>query len=349
MYYIGLIISLEYQRMKNKNAQMNKQMQQTEIHAKVYFINIDQNQDGQRIDNFLLRQLKGVPKSRIYRLLRKGEVRVNKGRIKPDYKLKLDDVVRIPPVRVAQSLDQTLAIPTWLGKIIKQPIFEDEALLVINKPSGLAVHGGSGIAYGLIEAMRELRDDLPFLELAHRIDRETSGCVILAKSRKSLIHLHQQFSRVEGRVEKSYLAIVSGELEKVEMVQHALQVSRDSKGMKRVIIATDGQTAKSTFIPIQSVDHEILGAATYVRIQLETGRMHQARVHAASIDRPIIGDKLYGDWQLNRRMKPNGIKRCMLHAERYSLTHPDSGKLVQFTADVPQDFKRFIDLDRGHP
>ncbi|MEE9447761.1 MAG: RluA family pseudouridine synthase [Arenicellales bacterium] len=316
---------------------VNQNNNETNDFSQVSWQEIDEHSVGQRIDNFLMRILKGVPKSRVYRILRKGEVRVNKKRAKPDYKLKLGDQLRIPPIRVAQKNDNELILPAWVRAAIDQPIFEDEAMIAINKPSGLAVHGGSGIEFGLIEAMRQLKPDWPFLELVHRIDRETSGCILLAKSRTVLNELHTQFRREAGQVGKSYLALLSGDLSEITTVNSALLQSRDEKGMKRVNVDESGQSAKSTFMPLETFKQ-----ASYVRIQLYTGRMHQARVHAASLDLPILGDKIYGDWEANRAMKPLGVKRCMLHAERYQLNHPLTGKLVQFKAPMPEDFERAL-------
>lgn len=302
--------------------------------SQVSWVIVSEHQLGQRIDNFLFRHLKGVPKSRVYRILRKGEVRVNKSRIKPEYKLQVGDKIRIPPVRVAESNSQELDIPAWVRDAIKRPLFEDEALIVINKPSGLAVHGGSGVAFGLIEAMRQLEPDRPFLELAHRIDRETSGCIVLAKSRPVLNQLHEQFRREQGKMEKSYLAILSGTLKQVTTVNSALRQTRDAQGMKRMVVDSRGQAARSTFMPL-----ETFKMASYVRILLYTGRMHQARVHADSMALPILGDQLYGNWDINKQLRTMGVKRCMLHAERYQFDHPLSGKLLRLDAPLPKDFQ----------
>jgi 23S rRNA pseudouridine955/2504/2580 synthase len=305
--------------------------------SKVSMLEITEHQHGQRIDNYLFRLLKGVPKSRVYRLMRKGEVRVNKSRIKPDYKLQKGDVLRIPPIRITQQNPEDFVIPGWVQAAIQNPIYEDEALIVINKPPGLAVHGGSGIEFGLIEAMRQLKPDWPFLELVHRVDRETSGCVLLAKSRPALMQLHQQFRREEGQMEKVYLAVLAGTLESTITVNASLRQSRDSNGMKRMLVDKQGQTAKSTFMPL-----EIFDKFSYSRVLLYTGRMHQARVHAVSLGLPILGDKLYGDREINRKVRSAGVKRCMLHAERYQLNHPLSGKLIQLIAPLPKDFTDFL-------
>jgi len=296
-------------------------------------LEITEHQHGQRIDNYLFRLLKGVPKSRVYRIMRKGEVRVNKSRVKPDYKLQQGDMLRLPPVRATQAAPGEFLIPGWVQAAIEQPIFEDEALVVINKPPGLAVHGGSGIEFGLIEAMRQLKPHWPFLELVHRIDRETSGCILLAKSRPMLNQLHLQFRREEGQMEKAYLALLAGKLESTITVNARLKQTRDHKGMKRAMVDKQGQVAKSTFMPLEQFDD-----ISYARILLYTGRMHQARVHADSLGLPILGDSLYGDRERNRQVRTIGVKRCMLHAESYQLNHPQTGKLMQFNAPLPKDF-----------
>jgi 23S rRNA pseudouridine955/2504/2580 synthase len=316
---------------------MVNQNQEGKTYSQVSWLEITEHQHDQRVDNFLFRLLKGVPKSRVYRIMRKGELRVNKSRVKPDYKLQKGDMLRIPPIRVAQPGPGEFIIPGWVRTAIEHPVFEDEALVVVNKPPGLAVHGGSGIEFGLIEAMRQLKLDWPFLELVHRIDRETSGCILLAKSRPVLNQLHLQFRREEGQMEKSYLAVLSGKLEAVATVNAPLILSRDGNGMKRAIIDDQGRAAKSTFMPIEVYDE-----TSYARILLYTGRMHQARVHAAGLGLPILGDKLYGDREVNRVTRSIGVKRCLLHAERYQLNHPLSGELMQFNAPLPKDFSDVI-------
>lgn len=301
----------------------------------VSFVQIDENHHGQRLDNFLLNQLKGVPKSRIYRIVRKGEVRVNKGRVKPEYKLQSGDNVRIPPVRVASKQGDVASLPGRVRSALQTPIYEDQHIIALNKPSGLAVHGGSGTAFGVIEAMRFLYPDWPYLELAHRIDRQTSGCLLLAKSRIVLNHLHAQFRRESQQfIEKSYLAILSGEpLDEVKSVEAKIGQSRDANGIKKSKIDTQGQSAKSVFMPLQVNDK-----FSYVRITLKTGRMHQARVHAAFLSRPILGDSLYGNWERNKAAKSLGAKRCMLHSESYQFLHPVSLEVVKIKAPISDDF-----------
>ncbi len=301
----------------------------------VSFVQIDENNHGQRLDNFLLSQLKGVPKSRIYKIVRKGEVRVNKGRIKPEYKLQTGDTVRIPPVRVANKQGEVASLPGWVRNALQAPIYEDEHIIALNKPSGLAVHGGSGTAFGVIEAMRFLVPDRPFLELAHRIDRQTSGCLLLAKSRVVLNHLHEQFRRESQQLlEKSYLAILTGApLSEVRSVEEKIGQTRDKNGIKKGRVDAQGQQAKSVFMPLATQDHY-----TLVRIALKTGRMHQARVHAAFLDRPIVGDSLYGNWEQNKLAEALGVKRCLLHSESYQFTHPISEQLIKIKAPISEDF-----------
>ena len=282
---------------------MVNQNQSGDEFSQVSWVLVSEHQQGQRIDNFLFRHLKGVPKSRVYRIIRKGEVRVNKARIKPEYKLQCGDKIRIPPIRLAEPNRAEFEVPAWVRAAINKPLFEDEALIVINKPSGLAVHGGSGVAFGLIEAMRQLEPDRPFLELAHRIDRETSGCIVLAKSRPVLNQLHEQFRREQGKMEKSYLAILCGDLQQVTTVNAALRQTRDAQGFKRVVVDKQGQVARSTFMPLEAFER-----ASYARILLYTGRMHQARAHAESIALPILGDKLYGNWDANKQVRAMGVK-----------------------------------------
>ncbi len=296
---------------------------------------IDSCHAGQRLDNYLLSQLKGVPKSRIYKIVRKGEVRINKGRVKPDYKLQDGDVVRIPPVRVAQPNEAISHLPGWVRAAMLAPIFEDEHILAINKPSGLAVHGGSGNAYGVIEALRFLHPDWPFLELAHRIDRQTSGCLLLAKSRPVLNDLHTQFRREgESELEKTYLAFLTGApLSEVRSVTAHIAQARNAQGIKLAKIDPQGQSAKSVFMPLRSDKQH-----SFARIILHTGRMHQARVHAQFLQRPVLGDDLYGNWQANKAAQALGGSRCMLHSATYQFVHPVSGSTTKVKAPPSEDF-----------
>jgi 23S rRNA pseudouridine955/2504/2580 synthase len=307
----------------------------------VRHVTIDTGHAGQRLDNFLLTALKGVPRTHVYRLLRKGEVRVNKGRAKPDYRLEEGDVVRIPPVRQGESAGKHLAAEAaasgrfdWLHQRV---IYEDEHLLVLDKPAGLAVHGGSGVSVGLIEALRELRPQNPFLDLAHRLDRDTSGCLLLAKSRNTLVRLHDLLR--EGGVDKRYLALVQGTWQGgMRRVDVALEKNRPAAGERRVEAGDEGKESTSEFRPQEKFD-----GATLVEVRLLTGRMHQARVHAAHIGHPIAGDDKYGDRAFNHAMKAHGLNRLFLHAARLEFRHPLNGRKMRVEAPLPADLARPLD------
>lgn len=281
---------------------------------------VDDAHSGQRIDNFLIRYLKGVPKSRVYRLLRKGEVRVNKGRIKPDYKLKCGDLVRIPPVNRPASGDYARNRPDKrvLSDLKDRVIYEDERLLVINKPSGLAVHGGSGLDYGAIEAIRQLYPQCHQLELVHRLDRETSGCLIIAKKRSVLRHLHEQFRL--NQIKKRYVTLVSGSWPAdVTRVDAALLKNTLKSGERIVTVHPDGKPSSTLFKPLLRFAH-----ATFMEVELITGRTHQIRVHAAHAGHPLAGDEKYGNRGFNQNMKKVGLNRLFLHAKSLSIPLPSS-------------------------
>ena len=293
---------------------------------------------GQRIDNFLIRNLKGVPKSHVYRILRSGEVRVNSGRIKPDYRLVDGDKVRVPPVRVAtpeaRPPARSLALPV---------VFEDDALIVIDKPSGVAVHGGSGISFGVIESLRAERPKAKFLELAHRLDRDTSGLLMVGKKRTALVELHRMLR--DGEVRKDYVAIVKGrwkgEGRKIDVPLHKYVTA---EGERRVSVRDDGQQAISLFKPLAAGD-----TASMLDIRLMTGRTHQIRVHAAHVGHPILGDDKYGDFDLNRALVKQGVKRLFLHARQLSLSHPISGEPLAFVSPLPPEMQRFLDTHINAP
>lgn len=284
---------------------------------------------GQRIDNFLLRVCKGVPKTWVYRVIRKGEVRVNKGRIDADYKLQIGDVVRIPPVRVADK--PTTNVPK--SRAVTLPVvFEDEHLLVINKPAGLAVHGGSGISFGVIEQLRAAYPHQKFLELVHRLDRETSGLLILAKKRSALVNLHEQIRL--GQMDKRYYAILIGELrDKETHVKAPLYKFLTASGERRVQVDENGQPAHSRF----NVD-QVLNGYTAVRVKIYTGRTHQIRVHAASLGHAIVGDEKYGDFELNKTLRG----RMYLHAQELKIKHPASGEVLSLSSQLSVEFTNFI-------
>jgi 23S rRNA pseudouridine955/2504/2580 synthase len=304
-------------------------------------IQIDSEQSGQRIDNFLLRELKGVPKSRIYRLLRKGEVRVNGGRIGPTHRLVEGDEVRLPPVR--QGPEQVPSAPSsgLLRALEASVLFEDERLLVLNKPSGVAVHGGSGIEFGVIEALRVLRPQARSLELVHRLDRDTSGCLMIAKRRSMLRELHEALR--EGKVEKKYLALLVGKLPRGALpVELSLARQQLQGGERMVKVADSGKHARSVFRTLQRYP-----GATLAQIDIATGRTHQIRVHAAHIGHPVLGDDKYGDREENRRLRAAGLKRLFLHAHSLQVQRAD-GTQLHVQAPLSADLQDVLEhLSRG--
>lgn len=310
----------------------------------VQHLTIDDSHAGQRLDNFLLGFLKGVPRTHIYRLMRKGEVRLNKGRCHPDDRLKVGDIVRIPPVRLGSrpASDLGAAIETgrfdWLND---RALYEDEQLLIIDKPAGLAVHGGSGVSVGLIEALRGLRPHTPFLELVHRLDRDTSGCLLLAKSRAALLKLHASLR--DGGMDKHYLALVAGAWRGgVRQVEAALEKGRLAGGERHVQVGAAGKESSSDFTP-----REKFAQATLVEIHLHTGRTHQARVHAVHIGHPIGGDDKYGDRAFNQSLKQHGLDRLFLHAARVHYRHPLTERKMQVEAPLPAELMRVLNSLRA--
>lgn len=297
----------------------------------VQWVDIDAELEGQRIDNFLVTRLKGVPRSLIYRILRRGEVRVNRGRIKPSYRLQAGDQVRIPPLRVSETEEPVRPGRQTVNAVEAGILYEDAGLLVLNKPSGLAVHGGSGVNYGVIEALRAMRPDAPFLELVHRLDRETSGCLIIAKKRSHLRRLHAML-RPEGEegMEKYYLALVRGRWQGgTRTIDAPLRKNTLRSGERMVCVASDGKPSQSVFTPLVRY-----ADATLMQVRLLTGRTHQARVHAAHAGHPIAGDEKYGDETFNRTMAVRGLARLFLHAERLRFAHPGSGEPLEVSAPL---------------
>ena len=281
----------------------------------VRYIEIEEDQAGQRIDNFLRTALKGVPKSMIYRIIRKGEVRVNKKRIKPDGRIQGGDVVRIPPIRVSEPTDVPMVGKALLELLEQSILYESKALIVLNKPSGLAVHGGSGINLGLIEALRQLRPDERFLELVHRLDRDTSGCIMIAKKRSMLRHLHEALR--QSRVTKIYHALVVGRWEsKDSSVDAPLRKNELQSGERIVRVQRDGKDSLTRFKVLRRFGTQ----ATLVEAKPVTGRTHQIRVHTQFAGHPIIGDDKYGVESINRDMKKQGIKRLFLHSAMLEVT-----------------------------
>ena len=296
-------------------------------------VSIDGELAGQRIDNFLRRELPGVPKSRLYRLLRRGEVRVNGGRIRAEYKLQEGDEVRLPPVRIRAETGAPSAGLT--SRVADSVIFEDKRLLVIDKPSGIAVHGGSGISHGVIELLRHARPDLRDLSLVHRLDRETSGCLVLAKKRSALRSLHALFR--EGVVEKSYLALAIGDWQLGEqLIDAPLLVQNRSGGERHVIVHEEGKSAQTRIRLSRTY-----GQYSLLQCSPLTGRTHQIRVHAQHAGHPLAGDERYGDAEENKKAKSIGLPRLFLHAQ--SIAFPDSsGNEQHFTAPLSDDLENFL-------
>ena len=301
--------------------------------TRVRKVSIDGEQAGQRIDNYLRRELPGVPKGRLYRLLRRGEVRVNGGRIRAEYKLQEGDEVRIPPVRI--NAEGAPPSAKQSAAILDHVLFEDKRLLVINKPTGIAVHGGSGISHGIIELLRHARPDLRDLSLVHRLDRETSGCLVLAKRRSALRALHEKFR--EGLVEKNYLGLAIGDWQIGEQLIDAPLLVRHRQGGERYVIVDEEGKSAQTRITLS----RRYGKYSLLQCSPLTGRTHQIRVHAQFIGFPLAGDERYGDLDANYQAKKDGLPRLFLHAQ--SIAFPDdSGNDLHFTAPLADDLERFL-------
>jgi 23S rRNA pseudouridine955/2504/2580 synthase len=296
----------------------------------VRYIEVAEDEAGQRIDNYLLARLKGVPKSHIYRIVRGGEVRVNSKRVEVSRKVAAGDRIRIPPLRLAER-DAPEPAPHFKLPVI----FEDEHLLAIDKPAGLAVHGGSGVAHGVIESLRSMRPQARFLELAHRLDRETSGVLLLAKKRAALTQLHEMMRT--RAMDKRYLAGVAGRFRNErQRVRLALAKHVNREGEKRVSVSDSGQEAETILRLVErGPDFSLLEA------ELLTGRTHQIRVHLAHLGHPVLGDDKYGDFDLNKALRKQGLKRMFLHASRLSFAHPASGETLELSSPLPADLEKF--------
>jgi len=304
----------------------------TKSFPKVRKVNVSEDEAGQRIDNFLARHLKGVPKSHIYRILRRGEVRVNSGRIRAQYKVCAGDTVRIPPVRTSES--KPGHVP---GINLEQHVlFENPRLLVINKPSGIAVHGGSGLSYGIIEALRAERSTAPYLELGHRLDRETSGCLVIAKRRSFLRAFHEQLQ--QGQVKKLYLALVDGQWQGGKRtVDVPLRKNQLRGGERMVSVDPEGKTAISIFRPVS-----VYQDTSLVEIELKTGRTHQIRVHGQHIGHPLAGDEKYGDEQFNRRMRAIRLRRMLLHAHMIEFIDPYDDEVITVSSPLDENVRAVL-------
>jgi 23S rRNA pseudouridine955/2504/2580 synthase len=318
-----------------KGGRIPAAVDQPQVLKQVQLVKISEEEAGQRIDNYLLRTFKGVPKSHVYRVLRSGEVRVNKGRVDQTYRLCEGDVLRLPPVRIGQRVES--GAPGAEFAIL----LEDSHLLVVDKPAGVAVHGGSGVSYGVIEQLRASRPDAKFLELVHRLDRDTSGILLLAKKRSALIALHEQIR--EGRIDKRYLTLVRGEWANPRQhIRLPLHKYSTVDGERRVRVQSDGLPSHTVFSLLRKY-----GPYALLEAELKTGRTHQIRVHLASSGFPIVGDDKYGDFALNRELqKPNGhrvaLKRMFLHAHQITFGHPETGAPMTLKAPLPSECLRFL-------
>ena len=298
---------------------------------------ISEEEQGQRLDNFLIRHCKGVPKSHIYRILRSGEVRVNSGRVDATYRLCVEDKIRIPPIRIAER-PQNEVDEAAKQRVDLPIIYEDDALLVIDKPEGIAVHGGSGVSFGVIEALRRQRPQAKFLELAHRLDRETSGVLLVGKKRSALTALHDMFREHGAGADKRYLVLVKGRwMNTTQHVKLPLYKYLTESGERRVMVREDGKASHTVF--------RLLGRwaeMSLLEAQLKTGRTHQIRVHLAHLGFPILGDEKYGDFTHNKNLKREGLKRMALHAWRMAFKHPLSAEPLECLAPLPDNLKSYI-------
>ena len=298
---------------------------------------IGEEHQGQRLDNFLIRLCKGVPKSHLYRILRSGEVRVNSGRVDATYRLETGDKVRVPPIRIAER-PEVEADEVAKQRVDLPVIFEDDALLVIDKPEGVAVHGGSGVSFGVIEALRRQRPEAKFLELAHRLDRETSGILLVGKKRLALTALHDMFREHGEGADKRYLVLVAGRW--MNLTQHVrlpLHKYLTEGGERRVSVDAEGKAAHTVFRLLARWQD-----ASLLEAQLKTGRTHQIRVHIAHLGFPILGDEKYGDFGHNKALKKAGLKRMALHAWRMAFRHPLTGVPLEFKAPLPENLQSYV-------
>lgn len=309
-------------------------------------VEVDEDSAGQRLDNFLIRHLKGVPKTHVYRIIRSGEVRINKGRASADTRVEAGDQVRLPPVRISDKVAEKAERPAPAREF---PILlEDEHLIALDKPAGVAVHGGSGVSFGVIEQLRQARPGSKFLELVHRLDRETSGILLVAKKRSALTHLQDQFR--ERETGKTYLALVTGtwpaNKKVIDLPLHKY-LQADGERRVRVTTADDPDGMRSiTLVKVRSTvpAHTAQGlpAMSLLEVTIKTGRTHQIRVHLASQGHGIVGDDKYGDFDLNKRLQKQGMKRMFLHAWRLQFNHPASGERVQLIAELPPELADFV-------
>lgn len=303
----------------------------------VQFVTIDQDSAGQRIDNYLITYWKNVPKSRIYRLIRKGEVRVNKKRIAVLYRLQANDVLRLPPIYLQQAAKQVAPSEQTQDRLKNCVLFESEQLLIINKPAGMAVHGGSTIRLGIVEALRHLYPDYPHLELAHRLDADTSGVLVLAKRKQTLRELHQLLR--DGAVKKEYIALTLGKWRKDELLVNAPLHKGPAVTHKQLVkVHKEGKQALTIFKTLN-----VYPSASLMAVRLHTGRTHQIRVHASYMQHPIAGDDRYGDAEFNKAMRAQGLKRMFLHAKAIEFVLPSTQERICVEAPLDEELQQFLD------
>lgn len=330
---------------------MNKQTNSIQLQPSataVAFLTIDEASEGQRADNYLQKTLKGVPKSHIYRILRSGEIRVNKKRIQADFKLSLGDIVRIPPIRM-NAAPIVKSNQTIVTKFQHNIVYEDDAMLALDKPAGFAVHGGSGISLGVIEQLRMERPKAKYLELVHRLDRETSGVLMVAKKRTALVALHEAIRN--NKTDKRYFVLVHGHWQdKKRKVKLDLQKYTLPNGERRVNVVIDPskdrfnerQSSETIFRLVEQFNHATLGPFSLLEAQLITGRTHQLRVQLAHLAFPIVGDDKYGDFTQNKLLAKNGIKRMFLHSAITKIRHPMSNEPLLLEAPLPPELSSFL-------
>ena len=301
----------------------------------VHEVAIDQSASGQRVDNFLILHLKGVPRSRVYRLMRRGEVRVNRGRVRPDYRLAPGDIVRVPPVWMVDAQPRKTPTRERRRTIEGAILYEDDELIVLNKPAGWAVHGGSGVDFGIIECLRAVRSRADRIELVHRIDRDTSGCLLVAKRRRVLASLHEALRK--GRVHKRYLALTRGNFGPRRRRSDAPLLREQRRTGERIVrVHAEGKRSVTNFVPLEVGD-----IASLVMAQPRTGRTHQIRVHAAELQVPLAGDEKYGDGSFNRMMRSYGLKRLFLHAA--SIAVRTGNRRLEFEAPIAPELAAVLD------
>ena len=322
-------------------------MASTSAGVAVQHLTVDEESAGQRLDNYLIRVLKGVPKTHIYRIIRSGEVRRNKGRVSADDRVQAGDVLRIPPIRLSERAEEKAAQPAPAREF--PVVFEDEAFLAIDKPAGVAVHGGSGVSFGVIEQMRQARPQARLLELVHRLDRETSGLLLIAKKKSALKALQDQFR--ERETGKTYLALVKGQWPaNRKVLDQPLHKYLLPDGERRVRVTGKDDPDGMRSITLVKVAQRIPAPAglafeagfSLLEVTIKTGRTHQIRVHLSHAGHPIVGDDKYGDFELNRQLARLGFKRMFLHAWRLQLTHPVSGATMQLQTELPPELRRWI-------